>query len=75
MKTEPFYTVKALCERYGVRPMTIRRWIAAGIFPAPLRIGRRKVYWPVQVIRQHEAAAAEAAGISPETLQEEAVSK
>ena len=53
MLTELF-TVKQLCERYGVHPITIRRWIADGSFPQPLRIGRRRVSWPVQVVIEHE---------------------
>jgi predicted DNA-binding transcriptional regulator AlpA len=60
-----FFTIKALCQRYGCTPITIRRWIAQGLFPAPLRIGRRKVFWPVDVIRAHEAQAMTAANRKP----------
>ena len=63
-----FYTVKALCERYGVQPVTLRRWIAIGQFPPPLRIGRRKVLWPVALVQEHERRlqSAAAANIKPE---------
>ena len=62
MKTEAkFFTVKGLCSRYGVVPITIRRWIVAGVFPPPMRIGRRRCYWPVETILEHERRAMEQA--------------
>ena len=54
-------TVKHLCDRYNVQPITIRRWIASGQFPAPLRIGPRKVFWPAAVIAEHERTVREVA--------------
>lgn len=47
-------TVKTLCDRYDVQPITIRRWIARGLFPAPLRVGRRKIFWPADVVAEFE---------------------
>lgn len=67
-----FFSVKSLCERYNVQPITIRRWIAAGRFPQPLRIGRRKVLWPVALIQEFERRQMQAAGDTAPTEKVEA---
>lgn len=51
----PFFTIHTLAERYGVRAITIRRWIAAGQFPQPVRFGPRKALWPIPLIEAFEA--------------------
>lgn len=39
-----FFKFREICARYDVTPVTVRRWIAAGKFPAPLRILNRQYF-------------------------------
>ncbi len=54
-------TIKDVTQRYRCTPITVRRWIAAGVFPPPLRIGRRKVLWLRADIEKFERFAADVA--------------
>jgi predicted DNA-binding transcriptional regulator AlpA len=36
----------------GVSEATFDRWVAAGTFPQPIRIGPRLVRWPARVVRE-----------------------
>ena len=56
MKTEKFNTTRALCERYGVVPRTIDRWIDAEVLPPPTWIRGRR-YWPDSALEQIERAS------------------
>ena len=49
--------VKEVCQRYGVARSTIYRWIDAGLFPKPLRIGEDTVRWRERDLAQFEARA------------------
>lgn len=49
-----FFTIGGLCERYTIARITLRRWVAQGRFPQPLRIGPRKALWPAAVVLEHE---------------------
>jgi hypothetical protein len=42
-----------LCERYGVVPRTIDRWLAAGLLPEPVRINTIR-YWDEAEIDQRD---------------------
>lgn len=55
-----FCTIGELTERFGCTPITLRRWIAKGIFPPPVRLGR-KVFWLRENIAKFEQFAAEVA--------------
>jgi len=46
-------TARRLCERYGVVPRTIDRWLAAGLLPEPLRINTIR-YWNLDEIEQRD---------------------
>lgn len=35
----------AVCERYGVHPTTIYKWVKAGTFPEPVQISRQITGW------------------------------
>jgi predicted DNA-binding transcriptional regulator AlpA len=54
---EPTTTIETLLEPdalaslFGVSKQTIRRWWQAGVFPAPLRVGRRSIRWRLSEIR------------------------
>lgn len=40
-----FVTSSYLCKELGICQRTLERWINAGKFPAPLRLGLRKRVW------------------------------
>ena len=46
-------TARRLCERYGVVPRTIDRWLEAGLLPEPLRINTIR-YWDEAEIEQRD---------------------
>jgi hypothetical protein len=41
--------------RYPVNPGTIWRWVKAGRFPAPVKLGPQTTAWPVEVLDQWDA--------------------
>lgn len=45
-----YLTCRQLCEKIQVTRSTLGRWTAAGLMPAPLRLGSRTVRWPSSVI-------------------------
>ena len=51
-----FFTISQLAKRYSVCPLTIRRWVAAEMFPQPLRISPRRALWPVAIVAAFEAS-------------------
>lgn len=56
-----FVTVKEVCSELGIVPKTLNDWVAAGEFPAPLRLGRRKRVWArVELEEYYTERAAEA---------------
>jgi DNA-binding transcriptional MerR regulator len=46
-------TARRLCERYGVVPRTIDRWLEVGLLPEPLRINSIR-YWDEAEIDQRD---------------------
>jgi len=44
--------------RYPVTRSTLWRWIQQGNFPQPTRLSGGLIAWPLDVIEQHERAAA-----------------
>ena len=44
-------TARRLCERYGVVPRTIDRWLVAGLLPEPMRINTIR-YWHLDEIER-----------------------
>lgn len=51
-------TVATLC---GVHPQTIYEWVRDGLFPAPLRRGRRFTRWRAEAVMQWLRERAQAA--------------
>jgi predicted DNA-binding transcriptional regulator AlpA len=52
-----FFSKKTVAERYGVHPVTVMKWVRAGIFPAPVKIGQHGLCrWPEQVMAAWEKA-------------------
>lgn len=49
-------------ERYGLPPSTLYDWIAKGLFPKPIPLGRRAVAWSVDELEAWERARAAARG-------------
>jgi predicted DNA-binding transcriptional regulator AlpA len=35
----------------GRSPWTLRRWAAAGIMPAPIRLGPKSIFWDTETVR------------------------
>lgn len=45
-----FYTAKYLARRWGIHGVTIYKWLARGVLPAPTKLGPNTVRWPGSVI-------------------------
>jgi predicted DNA-binding transcriptional regulator AlpA len=46
---------KDVCELFGISSLTLRQWLRAGRFPAPLKIGRRQRYWAAADVERAQA--------------------
>jgi predicted DNA-binding transcriptional regulator AlpA len=44
---------RALCERYGIVPRTIDRWLETGVLPKPMRINRFR-YWDLAELEEFD---------------------
>ncbi len=55
--TEVYLTSRQVRERYGVTSMTLYRWTKnkSVCFPAPVKLGMRRCYWPLSALLQWEA--------------------
>ncbi|MEY6433007.1 AlpA family phage regulatory protein [Thioalkalicoccus limnaeus] len=56
---------RALANHLSVHRSTLRRWVARGLMPAPIRLGLCTVVWDVEEIEQWQAARAAAARDQP----------
>lgn len=65
MKTDQFYTVKALAEKLSVVPLTIYRLVDQGKLPA-VRIGRTIRFKPADIDAFLETVRVGPAGLAPE---------
>ena len=45
IKTEKVHTLRQAADLFGVSVATWKRYVAAGIVPAPVRIGPRRIGW------------------------------
>lgn len=54
LSPEHFIRPKELARRWRVNRSTIWRWVRAGDLPAPVRINKQVVAWPMQVVRAFE---------------------
>jgi predicted DNA-binding transcriptional regulator AlpA len=54
-KDERFLTAKELRERHRVCDMTVWRRIQAGVYPAPIKLGNKRL-WPASQIEALERA-------------------
>ncbi|NEV60317.1 helix-turn-helix transcriptional regulator [Thiorhodococcus minor] len=57
---------RALAEHLSVHRSTLRRWVARGLMPAPIRLGLRTVVWDAEEIEHWQAARAAAPRGQPE---------
>ena len=48
--TETLLEADAVAALFHVSKQTLRRWVAAGDFPSPLRVGRRAIRWRISDI-------------------------
>jgi excisionase family DNA binding protein len=46
-----YRSVKEVCTRLGVSDETLRRWVRSGLFPPPVRIGRRVLFAEDALVR------------------------
>lgn len=51
---------RTLATQLAVHRSTLRRWVARGLMPAPIRLGLRTVVWDAEEIEQWQAARAAA---------------
>ncbi len=69
MSTEKrFVDIAHVAKDFDVCRQTIDRWVESGIFPAPLRFGRRKVWMRTTIETFVDAKAEEAKGVTPESV-------
>ena len=60
--TSELVEASQLCNRFGISEATLAKWVKAGKFPAPLRLGSRKRIWLLRTVEVYiEQKAAEAA--------------
>jgi DNA-binding transcriptional MerR regulator len=59
------YPSRAVGERYGVGPHTIKRWVKAGIFPPPDTTIRNRHYWDEGTLERHERRRVAAQEVAP----------
>jgi predicted DNA-binding transcriptional regulator AlpA len=59
---------RQVAEMFGVCTKTLRNWVHAKVFPPPLRIGTRKVYWDPLTLEQFRLAQMEKANHGPTTV-------
>lgn len=43
---------REVCERLGITRKTLRRWWNAGLFPTPMRIGPKLLFWDAATFRK-----------------------
>lgn len=53
-----------VAEKFNVSRSTINRWVEAGRFPRPLRIGEKAVRWREKDLEDFEAKAVERRNLS-----------
>ena len=56
--------IDTVCQTVGVSPATLYRLIAAGRFPAPIKIGVRAARWRSDEVRAHIERLSEARAVS-----------
>lgn len=58
--TQDLIRIGAAAKRLGVHPITLKRWVASGDFPQPVRLGPRSVrYFRVADVEKHLADSKE----------------
>ena len=53
---QQFFSYADMAERYGKVPMTIRRWVSAGLLPAPYQTGPNSVGFKVPEVLERDNA-------------------
>ncbi|RTL86440.1 MAG: AlpA family phage regulatory protein [Hyphomicrobiales bacterium] len=66
--TSKYLRKPAVLERVPVSDATLDRWVAAGLFPKPVKLGPRAVAWLESQIESWEAARVQ----SHETIHDQA---
>ncbi len=54
------WELKDIAGKYGVSARTVQRWVRLGQFPRPIRIGRKRLWIPKQVMEWMERRGEEA---------------
>jgi predicted DNA-binding transcriptional regulator AlpA len=52
--TNAFFGRADILARYDICELTLRRWIARGKFPAPMRLGGREIRWKISDVEAFE---------------------
>ena len=53
-KIERWYTKRSVAGRYDTSMKTIERWVKAGRFPKPTRMGNGRDYWADTTLEEFE---------------------
>ncbi len=54
MRLDEWMNKNEVAERYQVTPETVTRWVAAGAFPLPCKIGAGSFRWPKTTLEFYE---------------------
>ena len=60
-----FVNIDQVAKDFDVCRQTINRWVESGIFPAPLRFGRKKVWLQTTIETFIQSKVEETKGVTP----------
>ena len=60
-----FVNIDQVAKDFDVCRQTINRWVESGIFPAPLRFGRKKVWLQTTIETLIQSKVEETKGVTP----------
>ena len=49
-----YYTAKYLARRYQIHPITVLKWVTAGVLPPPVKLGPNTTRWLGSAIEAFE---------------------
>jgi len=71
MNVEVMLSIAQVAERYDISEMSVRRAWYAGLFPAPIRLGRRMIRWRLTDLLRWEGEQRAVAPPNPSTEENE----